>query len=218
MTASCTLYIYILKHTSKKRGNTRTKGREKRPEGQKKNSSVWGSQKTQWRDPDTQSWRSSSKSVWENHFLSTQDDIAHKSTMHFLTRIDQTLANWVRCRVYGEGVCMADWQPEHTRWLTVVHSPATCSILHPGGTSHESKWGVSWLKQCRGHCWWKPSEQEFKGATWQECNGVTGAKGVEHAACIYSWKTVQKEVKRLSYFAYNLRKEDLAKEDWRNQK
>lgn len=36
MTAFRTLYVYVLKHTSKKRGNTRKKGREKRPEGQKK--------------------------------------------------------------------------------------------------------------------------------------------------------------------------------------
>lgn len=43
-------------------------------------------------------------------------------------------------------------------------------------------------------------------------------KGVECAACIYSWKTVPREVKRLSCFAYNLRKEDSVKEDWRNQK
>lgn len=120
--------------------------------------------------------------------------------------------------VCGKGACMADWQPEHTSWLAVVHLPATCNILHPGGTSHESKWGVSWLKQCRGHCWWKTSEEEFKGAAWQECNGVTGAKGVERAASIYSWKTVRREVKRLICFAYNLRKEDSAKEDWRNQK
>lgn len=126
--------------------------------------------------------------------------------------------NWVRCRGCGEGAYMADWQPECTSWLGVVHSSATRNILHPGGTSHESKWGVSWLKQCRGHCWWKSTEKEFKGAAWQECNGVTGAKGVEHTACIYSWKTTQREVKRLSCFAYNLRKEDPAKEDRRNQK
>lgn len=113
---------------------------------------------------------------------------------------------------------MADWQPEHTRLLAVVHSPAACNILHPGGTSHESKWGVSWLKQCRGHFWWKTSEQEFKGAVWQECNGVTGAKGVEHDTCIYSWKTVQREVKGITCFAYNLRKKDSLKENWRNQK
>lgn len=118
----------------------------------------------------------------------------------------------------GEGVRMADWQPARTSWPAVVHSPATCNSLHPGGTSHERKWGVSWLKQCRGHCWWKTSEQEFKGAAWQECNGMTGAKGVEHATCISSWRTVQGEVKRLSCFAYDLRKEDSAKEDRRNQK
>ena len=187
--------------------------------GPKNKNLVWGSQKIQSWDPDTQSWRSSSKSVWENCFLSTQDDISHKSKMNFLTCIDQTLANWIRCRLHvWEEVHMADWRPEHTSWLGVVHSPATCNILHPGGTSQASKWGVSWLKQCRGHCWWKTSEQEFKGAAWQECNGMTGAKGVEHTACIYSWKTIQREVKRLSCFAYNLRKEDPAKEDWRNQK
>lgn len=138
--------------------------------------------------------------------------------MHFLTCIDKTLANWVRCRGCGEGVYTADWQPEHISWLAAVHSPATCNILRPGGISHASKLGVSWLKQCRGQCWWKTSEQEFKGASWQECNGMTRGKRVEHAACISTWKTTPSEVKRLSCFAYNLRKEDPAKEDRRYQK
>lgn len=104
------------------------------------------------------------------------------------------------------------------QWWAGVHPPATGDILRPGGTAHESKWGVSWLKQCRGHCWWKTSEQQFRGAAWQECNGMTGAKGVEHAACIYSWKTEQRKVKRLSCFAYNLRREDSVKEDWSYQR
>lgn len=220
MTAFYILYTYILKYTFKKRGTEEKSnwGEKDLRDKKKKNGLVCGSQKTQWRNPDTQCWRSSSKIVWENHFISIRDDIAHKSTTYFSTSTDQTLANWIRCRGYVEGVWMADCQPEHISRPAMVHSPVACNTLHPGGTSHESKWGVSWLKQCRGRCWWKTSEQEFKGAAWQDCYGVTGVKGVEHAACTYSWKTIQKEVKRLSCFAYNLRKEDPAKEDLRNKK
>lgn len=213
MTEFCTLHICILKHISKKRGSIDKEGKKERPEGQKKNGFVRGSQKTRWQDPDTQSWRSSSKSAWENHFCS-------RLTTHlrcFLTHRAQTLQTELDVGSVGWGQA---WQSDSLSTPVMSRSSPTCHGQYPLPRRHSTgkQMRCELTQAVQRSLLMKTGEQEFRGAAWQECNGMTGAKGVEHAACIYSWKTEQRKVKRLSCFAYNLKTEGSVKEDRRYQR